>query len=176
MISISVFASNTTKQFKKELNKLEKEKIDSLIIDLRDNTGGYLSSATEIASMFLPKNKIIYQLSSKGIKEPILDETKEKRTYPIVVLINETSASASEILTSALKESYKATIVGVKSYGKGTVQKAYNLKDGTMYKYTIQKWLTPKGTSIDNVGISPDIEVEGKTEQITKAMEILTSK
>ena len=173
IISISVFASNTTKQFKTELKKVETAKIDSLIIDLRDNAGGYLKGATEIASMFLPKNKIIYQLNSKGIKEPILDETKEKRNYPIVVLINETSASASEVLTMALKDSYKATIIGIKSYGKGTIQKAYNLKDGSMYKYTIQKWLSPKGISIDKIGISPDIEIKGEENQLNKAIEIL---
>lgn len=171
IITINIFAANTTKQFKKALTDLEKENIDSLVIDVRDNNGGYLSSATEIASMFLQKNKIIYQLTSKGIKEPVLDQTKEKRTYKIVVLINENTASASEVLTLALKESYNATIVGVKSYGKGTIQKAYNLNDGSMFKYTIQEWLSPSGKSIEGKGIEPDITETDKNNQLLKAIE-----
>lgn len=171
IITINIFAANTTKQFKKALTDLEKENIDSLVIDVRDNNGGYLSSATEIASMFLQKNKIIYKLTSKGIKEPVLDQTKEKRTYKIVVLINENTASASEVLTLALKESYNATIVGVKSYGKGTIQKAYNLNDGSMFKYTIQEWLSPSGKSIEGKGIEPDITETDKNNQLLKAKE-----
>ena len=175
IIKINVFASNTDKQFKNELKKLEKQNINALVIDVRDNNGGYLSSVTNIASMFLEKNKIIYQLSSKGIKEPILDNTKEKRNYKVAVLINETSASASEVLAAAIKESYKGTVVGVKSYGKGTVQKAYYLSNGTSYKYTIQQWLTPKGKSIDNKGITPDIIEENSNEQLQKAIEVLVN-
>ena len=173
IIKINIFAANTDKQFKKHLSQLEKEEIDSLIIDVRNNSGGYLSTVTNIASQFLEKNKIIYQLSSKEIKEPVLDKTKEKRTYNVVVLINESSASASEILAAALKESYKATIVGTKSFGKGAVQKAYYLSNGTSYKYTIQKWLTPSGKNIDKKGITPDIEESDENKQLERAIEVL---
>lgn len=159
-IAISIFASNTYEQFKKNLEELEKEKIDSLIIDVRGNSGGYLSSVTDMVSMFLPKNKIIYQLDTKGDIEKIYSKTKEERKYDVVVLIDKDSASASEILASALKESYNAKIVGVNSFGKGTVQTTYKLKNGATVKYTIQKWLTPLGNWINEKGVSPDIEVE----------------
>ena len=173
IIKINVFASNTYKQFRKSLEKLEKKNIKSLIIDVRDNNGGYLSSVSDIASIFLQKNKIIYQLSSKGINEPILDSTKEKRNYKVAVLINENSASAAEVLAAALKDSYKAVLVGMTSYGKGTVQKAYYLSNGSSYKYTIQKWLTPKGDSIDKKGIKPDIIEKDSTKQLDAAIEAL---
>ena len=159
-IDLSIFADNTYDQFKKKLESLESKKIDSLIIDVRSNSGGYLTSVTNIASLFLDKSKVIYQLDTKGIVEQIYSTTKEKRTYPIIVLTDGNSASASEILAAALQESYGAKIVGTHSYGKGTVQAAYQLKSGATVKYTIQKWLTPNGNWIDKVGVKPDIEVE----------------
>lgn len=160
-IAISLFSGNSYKQFKNNLEKLEKEKIDGLIIDVRDNSGGYLSSVTDISNMFLEKGKIIYQLEDpKGtIKKK--DTTKEKRTYKVAVLINSSSASASEILASAIKESYKdGLVVGTKSYGKGTVQETKKLLDGSMIKYTTQKWLTPNGNYINEKGVEPTNEVE----------------
>ena len=159
-IDLSIFADNTYDQFKKKLESLESKKIDSLIIDVRSNSGGYLTSVTNIASLFLDKSKVIYQLDTKGIVEQIYSTTKEKRTYPIIVLTDGNSASASEILAAALQESYGAKIVGTHSYGKGTVQAAYQLKSGATVKYTIQKWLTPNGNWINKVGVKPDIEVE----------------
>lgn len=175
IIKISVFASNTYKQVRTELENLEKEGIDSLVIDLRDNAGGYLSSATNIASMFIKKDKIIYQLDTKGVKNTVLDITSEERKYPIVVLINHNSASASELLTMALKESYNATIVGEKSYGKGMIQKANKLSDGSLLKYTVQEWISPSGKSINKVGITPDIEELDTTNQLSKAIEVLNN-
>lgn len=177
-LKISIFSSVATEQLKQKLEKLEKEKIDSLIIDVRNNSGGYLSTATDIASLFLKKGSVIYQLESSKQKTKIKDTTKEKRTYPIAVLINKSSASASEILASAIKESYKGHIIGVNSYGKGTVQKTKQLKDGSMIKYTIQKWLTPKGNWINEKGVTPTdyIEIDSNSEQDTqleKAKEIL---
>ena len=159
-IELSIFAENTYEQFNKKLKELEKENIDSLIIDVRDNSGGYLTSVTSIASLFLDKNKVIYQLDTKGIVEQVFSLTKEKRKYPIVVLVNGASASASEILAAALQESYGATVIGTSTFGKGTVQAAYQLESGAIVKYTIQKWLTPKGNWIDKKGVTPDIEIE----------------
>lgn len=158
-INITLFASNSYEQFKKELEKLEKEKIDSLIIDVRNNSGGYLTSVNDICSLFLEKGKIIYQLEdSRGtIKKK--DTTKEKRKYEIAVLINNASASASEILASAIKESYNGFVVGTNSFGKGTVQQTKKLLDGSMIKYTTQKWLTPLGNSINEAGVTPTNEV-----------------
>lgn len=159
-IRLGIFASNSYSQFAKKLKELENEKIDSLIIDVRSNSGGYLSSVTDIASMFLAKNKVIYQLDTKGVVEQVFSKTKDSRDYKIAVLIDKASASASEILAAAMQESYGATVIGTNSYGKGTVQAAYQLKSGATVKYTIQKWLTPKGNWINEVGVTPDIKVE----------------
>ena len=159
-IYISIFAANTYQQFEQALEDLEEDGIDSLVIDVRSNSGGYLDCVTEIASLFLGKGKVIYQLDTKGIVEKVYDETKTKRDYPIAVLINSSSASASEILAASLKESYGAEVVGVNSYGKGTVQRAYQLENGATVKYTIQKWLTPDGNWINEVGVEPTLRVE----------------
>ena len=160
-IDISIFSSVTDKQFKEKLKELEKKEIDGLIIDVRDNNGGYLNVVTNIASSLLKKGDIIYKLEkSKKKVETKKDTTKEKRTYPIAVLVNAGSASASEILASAIKESYKGFVVGTNTYGKGTVQQTMNLEDGSMIKYTIENWLTPNGNWINEVGVTPTNVVE----------------
>lgn len=159
-ISISLFAGTTYKQFENKLKELEKEGIDSLIIDVRGNSGGYLTSVTDICSLFLKKGSIIYQLEDTSGTVKKKDTTKEKRTYMVAVLINKESASASEILASAIKESYKGLVVGTNSYGKGTVQQTKKLLDGSMIKYTTQKWLTPDGNFINEKGVTPTNAVE----------------
>ena len=159
-IKISLFASNSYKQFKNKLDELEKSNIDDLIIDVRDNSGGYLTSVTDICNLFLEKGKVIYQLEDSKGKVKKKDTTKEKRSYDVVVLINGASASASEILASAIKESYGGEVVGTNSFGKGTVQQTKKLLDGSMIKYTTQKWLTPDGNFINEVGVTPTKEVE----------------
>ena len=158
-IKISLFANNSYKQFKSKLENLEKENIDSLIIDVRDNSGGYLTAVTDICNLFLEKGKVIYQLQDENGTVKKKDTTKDKRTYDIAVLINGSSASASEILASAIKESYKGIVVGQNSYGKGTVQQTRKLLDGSMIKYTTQKWLTPDGNFINKIGVEPTNEV-----------------
>ncbi len=176
-IYIEAFAINTYEQFKVKLEEMEKDHIDSLIIDVRTNTGGYLTTAKEISELFLEKGKIIYSLKNKSVEEVHKDETEVKRSYPIVILTNEVSASASEILTAALKESYGALSVGKTTYGKGKIQQTTALKEGGMLKYTTASWFTPKGTNIDTVGIKPDYEVEYKKNddlQLNKALEILS--
>ena len=159
-IDISLFSSNSYKQFKNKLDKLEKDNIDGLIIDVRDNSGGYLTSVTDICNLFLEKGKVIYQLEDSKGKVKKKDTTKEKRSYDVVVLINGASASASEILASTIKESYGGEVVGTNSFGKGTVQQTKKLLDGSMIKYTTQKWLTPDGNFINEVGVTPTKEVE----------------
>ena len=177
-IYVTIFAENTDAQFKTEVEKLEKENIDSLIIDLRQNTGGHLKTVTNMISMFIKKGEIIYKLKTKDNVEDFKDETEEHRTYPIAVIIDNGSASASEVFTAALKEKYGATVIGETSYGKGKVQRAYNLSNGGMIKYTYQEWLTPDGNYIDKDGIKPNIEVKySKTDkdkydsQIQKAID-----
>lgn len=179
-IYISVFASNTAKQFRNELEKLEKDNIDSLIIDVRDNSGGYLTTVNEIISMFIKKDAPIYRLKTKDEVEIVKDKTDEKRNYKIVVLADSGSASASELLVGALKESYGATVVGTKTFGKGKVQKVATLSSGAIFKYTHQEWLTPKGEYIDGIGIEPDImekyvySEKGIDNQKEKAIEVIS--
>lgn len=159
-IRLSVFNDTADIQFSNALSKLENSGIDSLVIDLRDNSGGYLQVAKNIAESFIEKGKVIYSLDGKDTKETTKDETKEKRTYPVSVLINHNSASASEILAAALKYSYGAKLTGLTSYGKGKVQERASLSGGTTVKYTTAKWLTPNGDCIDEIGLTPDLEIE----------------
>lgn len=187
-LSISIFSRPLTSQVEKALADLEGKGMKKLIIDLRDNTGGYLDSAETTASLFLEKGKLIYSLENKKNKEHYKDETEEKRNYPIVVLINENSASSAEILAAALKDSYGASLVGQKSYGKGKVQQTVELEDGSMAKYTSAKWLRPNGECIDGIGLTPDYQTSLVYEtdeagnqimsvdtQKNKAIEVLTS-
>lgn len=179
-ISLSAFSEKSFEEFQDTLLKLEKEeKIDSLIIDLRNNTGGYLNSAFDIANLFIEKNKIIYSLENKNNTTEYKDKTDDKRSYKIVILVNSGTASAAEILTAALKDSYGATIVGTTTYGKGKVQTTLRYGD-RMMKYTSAKWLRPNGECIDEVGIKPDydIDIEYKNDtiydkQLDKAIELL---
>ncbi|MBR2840817.1 MAG: S41 family peptidase [Bacilli bacterium] len=158
-IYTSIFASNTDKQFEKHLKKLEKEKIDSLIIDLRDNSGGHLSAAENIVSLFLDSTHPIYQIESKGETNKYYSKGNKDKKYKIILLVNSSSASASEVTSSALKEQCGATLIGEKTYGKGTVQELQTLPDGQQYKLTTKKWLTSKGKVVDGKGLEVDIEV-----------------
>ena len=159
-ISISIFSSVTAKQFDSHINKLLKENIDGLIIDVRGNVGGYLTSVDEISKRILKKGDIIYQLEKNGKTEVFKDDTKESLNIPIAILVNSSSASASEILASVIKESYNGYVVGTNTYGKGTVQQTLTLNDGSILKYTAQKWLTPNGNWINGVGVEPTNYVE----------------
>ena len=184
-ISIEIFSSVSSKQFITKLDELEKEGISGLIIDVRDNNGGYLTAVTDITSCLLPKGKIIYQVQSGDKKTVTKDKTNEKRDYPIAIITNGNSASASEILAAAIKESYGGYVVGEKTYGKGTVQQVRKLSDGSMIKYTVENWLTPNGGWINEVGIEPTHEVklsdeyyktktDEKDNQLQKAIELVS--
>lgn len=182
-ILIESFTNTVEEEFAKSLTDLESQGIDSLIIDVRSNTGGYLKGATAIASMFLEKGKTIYSLEGKDSTDVYVDETDEKRDYPVVILMNDGTASASEVLAAALKESYGATLLGTTSYGKGKVQLTKSLEDGSMVKYTTARWLTPSGECIDEIGLDPDylvnLEKDAKTglytdTQLEKARELLS--
>jgi carboxyl-terminal processing protease len=159
-IRVTIFANNTYGQFKKQLKNLEKQNIDGLVIDLRDNSGGHLSTATDIISLFLDSSHPIYQIKSKTEQTKYYSNGKTTKKYKIAILVNGNSASASEVTTSALKEQYGAFVVGEKTYGKGTVQQLQTLKDGEQYKLTTQTWLTSKGKTIDKIGIEPEYEVK----------------
>lgn len=158
-LSVSIFGQKTYSQFKDALLKLESQDMDSLIIDLRGNTGGYLYTVTNMLEEFVGKDNIMYQIqSSSGVKK--YKSSKEtSRKYKIVILVDENSASASEIMAASMKENYGAVLVGKRTYGKGTVQTTKDLSNGSMIKYTIEKWLTPNGKNIDKEGITPDYDV-----------------
>ena len=157
-ILISVFANNTYSQFKKELQSLEEEGINYLIIDVRGNSGGKLSSIDSILDLFLNSKQIMYQMDEKGKITKTYGTGNEKKDYEIILLGDENSASASEVLIAGIKENLNSKFIGKKTYGKGTVQE---LKTLSQYKITIKKWLTPKGNWINKTeGIIPDIEVD----------------
>ncbi len=159
-IYIGVFANNTYTQFKDELEKLEKENIDYLILDVRGNTGGHLTAVDAILDIFLNEKQIMYQFEQNGKITKTYGTGKDNKDYEIVLLGDEVSASASEVLIGGLKDNLNSTLIGKKTYGKGTVQELVKLSDGTQYKITVKKWLTPNGTWINDNGITPDIEVE----------------
>lgn len=184
-IYISIFALNTYDQFKEQLEELEKMKITSLIIDVRSNTGGHLTSVTSILDLFLNKTDVMYQIKSKDKIKKVYGTETSTRKYPIVVLTNELSASASEILASALKEAYGAKTVGIKTFGKGTMQNMLDLENGGMIKVTTEEWLTSKGNKINKEGVPVDYEVKldekyasnpskETDNQLQKAIEVLT--
>jgi carboxyl-terminal processing protease len=158
-IKVDIFANNTQDQFKEALEALENQNMKSLIIDLRDNTGGHLSTAKEMISLFLDSSHVIYQTETKQETLKFYSKGNKTKDYNIVILQNEYSASASEIMASALKEQLNAYIIGKTSFGKGTVQQLETIEGLGQYKFTTKKWLTSNGTWIDGKGITPDLEV-----------------
>lgn len=171
-IKIKTFSATTSELVKKSLDGFGKN-VNSLVIDVRDNTGGYLSAAYSTASLFLKKNSVVYQLKDKNSK--ITKYEAKNGVYrkfdKIAILINGYSASASEVLTLALKDNLNASVVGIKSFGKGTVQETEILSSGAMVKYTSSYWLGPKGESINEKGIKPDIEEKDTNKQLDRAIE-----
>lgn len=160
-IQITSFSENTSEDLEKILAEYKAQGMKSIILDVRQNPGGFLDAAINIANLFLEEGQPIVQLQSrKGNPEIIYAEAGEKYDLPVVVLIDNGSASASEILAGALSESANAKVIGLKSFGKGTVQTVSYLPDGSNLKYTTGKWLTPDGNWINETGIKPDIEVQ----------------
>ncbi len=160
-MAFSTFATNSYVQFKKALNKLEKDNIDALIIDVRNNPGGHLLQTKQILSLFFKKKTVLYQIASKTKTQKVYDNSSDKRSYPVVILINKGSASAAEILASSFRDNYSnSLIVGTTSYGKGTVQQSEELISGNSIKYTTQRWLTSKGNWLGEKGVKPDVEAE----------------
>lgn len=159
-INITSFDSDCAKEFKSAYNKLNKSKISSLIIDLRNNGGGIVDEALEIADYVLEKNDIILITKDREGTEEIEKSTQKPFiNIPIVILTNENTASASEILAASLRDNNKATIVGEKTYGKGVIQELITLSDGSGIKVTTEEYYTPNRNKINEVGITPDKEV-----------------
>ena len=181
IIRIDSFSANTYGQFLEKYKTLEKENISALVIDVRNNGGGYLSTANQISSLFLDKGAVLYKKTDGDTVEETLNEKDKIIDIPVVLIINEYSASSAEVFAACLRENLGVDIVGVNSYGKGTVQKFMPLINGSYVKYTVQEWLTPNGNNIDGVGVEPTIRVEmepySETDiQLEKAIEIALEK
>jgi len=183
-IRLSGFTENTVKEFTEVTRKIKESDAKKLILDLRGNPGGYLDTAVNIASFFLPKETLVVREDFGGKHpannyntqfDPVLDK------YPLIVLIDKGSASASEILAGALNEQRGVQLVGEKTYGKGSVQEFVSLSDGSTIKITVAEWLTPNGRSINKEGIDPNTEVkvtaddikDKKDPQLDKAIELI---
>ncbi len=186
-ISLNGFKENTAEQFKTALSSLQEQGMKGLILDLRDNPGGLVRSVYEIGEELLPEGTMVYTLDNQE-KRSDLKCDGAYLDIPLVVLVNENSASASEILAGAVKDMERGKLVGTQTFGKGLVQRLFTLPDGSGLNVTIQKYYTPKGTSIHGVGITPDEKVqlpekylstaltaipEGEDTQLQKAMEVL---
>ena len=160
-IKFSSFDEDTAEDFKKKYEELNKQGIKSLIIDLRNNGGGIVTEALEIADYFTPKDSILLYEVDKNNKEEIEKSKNEAIiNMPVIILTNENTASSSEILAGALKDLEKAKIVGTKTYGKGVIQEVLSLPDGSGIKITSEEYLTPNKTKINKVGIQPDVEIK----------------
>lgn len=158
-IKITSFDDLTYKDFKKGFDTLAKDGAKGIIVDLRNNPGGLLDVSADIADEFLGEGTIVYTEDKNGERE-YLKSDKKKTDLPLVMLVNEGSASASEILAGAVKDTERGILVGTKTFGKGIVQRIVKLPDGSGYKMTVSEYFTPKGTNIHNIGIKPDVEVK----------------
>lgn len=183
-ISISEFDSVTGAQFAKALKQLQKKNIEGLVVDLRNNPGGSLSTVCDILDSILPKGLIVYTKDKNGKKEEYTSDEKYRLNLPMSVLVNGQSASASEIFAGAVQDYGKAEIIGTQTYGKGVVQNLFDLKDGTCVKLTTSEYFTPKGRNIDGKGIAPDVKIEYKynakdpkaDNQLDKAVSVVKDK
>ena len=179
-IRIASFSEKTGQEFRESYDRLEEQGMRGLIIDLRANPGGLITSCVEIANMVVPLGPIVSVVQRDGTREEH-DSKLAKSKYPIVVLIDGNSASASEILAGALQDTKAATLVGTQSYGKGSVQVVIPMNEGDALKLTIAKYYTPSGRSIDGVGIEPDVKVDMDPKaqqdvQLAKAIEVMQGK
>ena len=183
-LRISMFNEQTNNEFVKKYQELEKEGMQAIILDLRDNPGGLLDECVKVANKFVPKGPVVSVVTRDGRRDTSTS-TLEAVKYPCVVLVNGGSASASEIVAGAIQDTGAGTLVGTKTFGKGSVQTIMRLDGGAAIKLTIAKYYTPGGRSINGVGIEPDVKVElpekleGKEMQDTqldKALEIMKSK
>lgn len=170
IITVTRFDNNTGIEIQKEAAKFKEKGINKVILDLRGNGGGYVSAAQDLLSLWIDGKLILTQKSAHFGEEKMYASSGKAilKDMKTVVLVNGSTASASEITAAALKDYGKARIVGTKTYGKGVVQKMYNLSDGGILKVTTAEWLTPNNSSIDKEGVTPDVVVDMTTEDINK--------
>ncbi len=175
-IYISQFGNNTADEFANKLEELTSKNIKGLIVDVRDNPGGTTVAVEAVAGCLLPRDAVIYYTSDKSDNKEYIKSKMDGIDIPLVVLANENSASAAEILVGAVKDNSRGTIVGTKTFGKGVVQSLIDLEDGTALKITVERYYTPNGNFIHGKGIEPDYYVESGKEtdtQLEKAISIL---
>ena len=160
-ISVSAFDSVTINQFKQAVDALEEQEMEGLIVDLRNNGGGVVQAAEEMTDYLLPDEKLVVAFKGKGMPDSsYYSKDGHQVDVPIVVLVNEESASASEVFTGALRDNDWAKIVGIKTFGKGIAQGIFEMEDGSALKLTTAYYYVPSGECIHEVGIEPDVEVE----------------
>jgi carboxyl-terminal processing protease len=161
-VKIIQFQGQTAKEVDTALQKLEEKGMQKLVLDLRNDPGGLLDASVDVSSLFLPKDKLVVYIQGrrKDDRKDFLSSGSDPRQYPVVVLVNAGSASASEIVAGALQDQKRAVILGTQTFGKGSVQTVFPLDGGTGIRLTTAKYYTPSGRSIQNVGITPDIEVK----------------
>ena len=164
-IEIQKFAEGTATEFEKAVNGLLEKNVKGIVLDLRNNPGGMVDSCTEMLDYLLPKGTLVSIEKKDGTAETIESDADEVK-IPISIIINEHSASASELFSGAMQDYGRAKIVGVTSFGKGIVQNIYPLKDGSAVKLTVAEYLTPKGRHIHKKGVKPDIKVEETRENL----------
>ena len=167
-IRILQFTAVTPDQYEETFAELENQGMERLVIDLRNNPGGLLTSVCEVLNDILPEGLIVYTEDKYGNRQEEYSEGKNPLEMPLAVLVNEGSASASEIFAGAVKDYGAGTIVGTTTYGKGVVQAVHQLEDGSAVKLTVSNYYTPKGNSINEVGIQPDVEVKLDTDLLNK--------
>jgi carboxyl-terminal processing protease len=165
-VKVASFSADADELFAAKLKELKDGGVKGLVIDLRDNPGGILDTAKHIAEQFIPSGVLIHTRDKNGLDDPVVIENGQSVAFPVVVLVNGNSASASEVLTAALQDHGKATAVGEKTYGKGSVQGLYELQSGGTLKVTVQEYLSPNKRQVNHVGLTPDIEVEGYAAQL----------
>lgn len=185
-IKIYQFTANLPSKFEEVVSQILKDNAKKIIIDVRNNPGGYLETSVDVASWFLPENAVVVR---EEFKDGETNEYKSEgyrylQNFPVIILVNKGSASASEIFAGALRDNKGVKLVGEKTFGKGSVQTLETFKDDSSLKVTVAKWFTPSGISIADEGLKPDVEIalseeninSGKDPQLEKAIEILNSK
>lgn len=177
-IRVAIFSENTGEEFTRQYQELRKQGMKRMILDLRNNPGGIVDQAVSVASNFVPKDSVIVSFTSRSGEESEYKANGSGDTIPLVVLINENSASASEIVSGAIQDLKLGLVIGTKSYGKGTVQGVYPIDSDDAIKLTVAKYRTASGREIDGVGIQPDIEVQLQPNdpedyQYEKALEVV---
>ncbi|MBD3244732.1 MAG: PDZ domain-containing protein [Candidatus Moranbacteria bacterium] len=185
-IRLNSFLEDTSEEFNKAVDEVKKSKAEKIVLDLRNNPGGYLGSSLNIAGHFLKKGSLVVvedyaQKNDYKDRKDFSSGKGELKDYPIVILVNQGTASAAEILAGAIRDNRGAKLIGRQTFGKGSVQEVEKLDDGASIKITVAKWLTPNGKDIDEEGLTPDIEVEEakekeqeqeqKDKQLEKALE-----